>query len=110
MTGKPLGPGLLAAYGAPAAAFAIRLLPPYVFLPGFYTQTLGLPLDWIGYIIILSRVFDAFTDPLIGYMSDLIYVCAPAPLQAGAARGLAEFGPGYYAALCREFVDKREWI
>lgn len=62
--------GVLAAYGAPAIAFAILLLPPYVFLPGFYTQTLGLPLDWIGYIIILSRVFDAFTDPLIGYMSD----------------------------------------
>ncbi len=62
--------GVLAAYGAPAVAFAILLLPPYVFLPGFYTQTLGLPLDWIGYIIILSRVFDAFTDPLIGYSSD----------------------------------------
>lgn len=62
--------GVLAAYGAPAAAFAILLLPPYVFLPGFYTQTLGLPLDWIGYIIILSRVFDAFIDPVIGHLSD----------------------------------------
>ncbi|NOT41693.1 MAG: MFS transporter [Alphaproteobacteria bacterium] len=62
--------GVLAAYGAPAVAFAILLLPPYVFLPGFYAQTLGLPLDWIGYIIILSRLFDAFTDPVIGYLSD----------------------------------------
>ncbi len=62
--------GVLAAYGAPAAAFAILLLPPYVFLPGFYTQTLGLPLDWIGYIIILSRVFDAVIDPCVGYLSD----------------------------------------
>jgi glycoside/pentoside/hexuronide:cation symporter, GPH family len=70
MTGTPLRAGVLAAYGAPAVAFAILLLPPYVFLPGFYTQTLGLPLDWIGYIIILSRVFDAFTDPMIGYLSD----------------------------------------
>ncbi len=70
MTGERLKVGVLAAYGAPAVAFAILLLPPYVFLPGFYTQTLGLPLDWIGYVIILSRVFDAFTDPVIGYMSD----------------------------------------
>lgn len=61
---------VLAAYGAPAVAFAILLLPPYVFLPGFYTQTLGLPLDWVGYIIILSRVFDAIIDPVIGYLSD----------------------------------------
>ena len=67
---KRLNAFVLAAYGAPAIAFAILLLPPYVFLPAFYTQTLGLPLDWIGYIIILSRVFDAFTDPLIGAMSD----------------------------------------
>jgi Na+/melibiose symporter-like transporter len=60
----------LVAYGAPAAALAILLLPPYVFLPAFYTQTLGLPLAWVGYVVILSRIFDAFTDPLIGYLSD----------------------------------------
>ena len=47
---------------------------------------------------------------MIGYMSDLIYVCAPAPLQAGVARGLVELGADYYAGLCREFVGKREKI
>jgi aminotransferase len=47
---------------------------------------------------------------MIGYMSDLIYVCAPAPLQAGVARGLAELGDDYYAGLCHEFVHKRELI
>ncbi len=62
--------GMLAAYGAPAVALAMLLLPPYVFLPAFYTQTLGLPLDLIGYIIVLARVFDAFTDPIIGFLSD----------------------------------------
>ena len=60
----------LAAYGAPALAFSILLLPPYVFIPSFYTQDLGLPLDWVGYIIVLSRVFDAISDPLIGHFSD----------------------------------------
>ncbi len=62
---------ILAAYGAPAIALAILLLPPYVFIPAFYTQTLGLPLAWVGYIIVLSRVFDAVIDPLIGRYSDL---------------------------------------
>ncbi len=61
---------MLAAYGAPAVAMAIMLLPTYVFIPAFYTQILGLPLDLVGYIIIGSRVFDAATDPLIGHWSD----------------------------------------
>ena len=47
---------------------------------------------------------------MIGYMSDLVYVCAPAPLQAGVARGLVELGDDYYADLCQEFVRKREVI
>ncbi len=70
MNTERLKAGVLAAYGAPAAALAILLLPPYVFLPAFYAQTLGLPLDWLGYIIILARVFDAFTDPVMGFLSD----------------------------------------
>lgn len=61
---------VLAAYAAPATGLAILLLPPYVFLPAFYAQTMGLPLDWIGYIIVLGRVFDAFTDPIMGFVSD----------------------------------------
>jgi Na+/melibiose symporter-like transporter len=61
---------VLAAYAGPAMGLAILLLPPYVFLPAFYAQTMGLPLDWIGYIIILARVFDAFTDPIMGFVSD----------------------------------------
>jgi glycoside/pentoside/hexuronide:cation symporter, GPH family len=69
-TQRPLASLKLAAYGAPAIALAIMLLPTYVFIPAFYTQSLGLPLDWVGYIIIASRVFDAATDPLIGHWSD----------------------------------------
>jgi Na+/melibiose symporter-like transporter len=60
----------LVAYGAPAIALAMLLLPPYVFLPAFYTQTLGLSLGGVGAVIILSRVFDAVIDPLIGHLSD----------------------------------------
>lgn len=47
---------------------------------------------------------------MIGYMSDLIYVCAPAPLQAGVAAGLVELREQYYADLRQEFVRKRELV
>ena len=70
MTHRRLPARVLAAYAAPATGLAILLLPPYVFLPAFYAQTMGLPLDWIGYIIVLARVFDAFTDPVVGFVSD----------------------------------------
>ena len=47
---------------------------------------------------------------MIGYMSDLVYVCAPAPLQLGVAKGLAELGPEYYSDLCATYAVKRDKI
>ncbi len=47
---------------------------------------------------------------MIGHMSDLIYVCAPAPLQAGVAKGLVALGEGYYKGIRDEFVKKRAMI
>lgn len=43
----------------------------------------------------------------IGYMNDLIYVCAPAPLQYGVAMGLAQLEPSFYTALNQEYSRKR---
>jgi aminotransferase len=47
---------------------------------------------------------------MIGYMSDLVYVCAPAPLQEGVARGMDALGPEYYQALAHEYVGKRDKV
>ncbi len=44
----------------------------------------------------------------IGYFSDLVYVCAPAPLQMGAARGLNELPPEYYRDMARGYQRKRD--
>lgn len=44
----------------------------------------------------------------IGYFNDLVYVCAPAPLQMGVAAGLDQLGPDYYAQLTAAFSRKRE--
>ena len=58
------------AYGLPAFAFAMLLLPPYVLLPVFYSQNMGLPLHLVGYVVVACRVLDAVTDPIIGFLSD----------------------------------------
>lgn len=47
---------------------------------------------------------------MIGYMSDLIYVCAPAPLQAGVASGLMELPSAYYEGLRAEYASKRALV
>jgi aminotransferase len=46
----------------------------------------------------------------IGQAHDLVYVCAPAPLQIGVARGLDSLGPGFYEDLRREYARKREQL
>ncbi len=51
---------------------------------------------------------DAAYAKSIGYFNDLIYVCAPAPLQMGAAAGLNALGPDYYAGIGRELEAKRD--
>jgi aminotransferase len=47
---------------------------------------------------------------MVGYISDLIYVCAPAPLQIGVARGVNLLPKDYYSKLCDTYKDKREQI
>jgi aminotransferase len=57
----------------------------------------------IGYLFCDARWAQA-----IGYFNDLVYVCAPAPLQAGVARGLQELGEGYYYHLSSAYQAKRD--
>ena len=59
----------------------------------------------VGYCICDARWAQA-----IGYFNDLVYVCAPAPLQMGVAQGLQELPIDYYEHLAREYVNKRDRI
>lgn len=59
----------------------------------------------IGYCIC-----DARWSQAIGYFNDLVYVCAPAPLQMGVARGLLELEPDYYEKISEEYRGKRDMI
>ena len=46
----------------------------------------------------------------IGYMNDLVYVCAPSPLQYGVAMGLAQLKPSFYRDISLEYASKRNKI
>lgn len=48
--------------------------------------------------------------PSIGYFHDLAYVCAPSPLQYGAAAGLLSLPDDFYLGLQSEFAEKRDQL
>ena len=48
--------------------------------------------------------------PAIGYFHDLLYVCAPSPLQHGAAAGLLDLPQSFYDGLRTEYQAKRDTI
>ncbi len=45
-------------------------IPVYVYIPKFYTDVVGINVVLLGYILFSVRIFDAVTDPVIGYVSD----------------------------------------
>lgn len=46
----------------------------------------------------------------IGYMNDLIYVCAPSPLQYGVAMGLSQLDASYYQDISFDYAKKRDRV
>ena len=58
------------AYGFPALPLASLFFSIYVLLGEFYFENYGLSLYVIGLIFIIVRLFDAFSDPIMGYISD----------------------------------------
>ena len=70
-----------------------------------YSKTFSITGWRIGY-----SVSHAKWAQMIGYLNDLIYVCAPAPLQMGVAKGILELKPEYYNELCDLYSKKRDNI
>ena len=59
----------------------------------------------IGWLAAPGALAEAFA-----HLHDLVYVCAPAPLQLGCARGLERLDPEYYAAIGVEYQRKRDQL
>jgi aminotransferase len=70
-----------------------------------YSKTFSITGWRVGY-----SVSDARWAHMIGYMNDLVYVCAPAPLQSGVAAGINELNGDFYRALAAEYARKRNRI
>lgn len=57
-------------YALPALALAMLGLPLYIYLPTFYASDVGLGVFGVGAVLLLARLLDMISDPLIGYLSD----------------------------------------
>ena len=81
-------------------------------LPGMKERTITVSGSSKTYSVTGWRIGYAICDArwarAIGYFNDLVYVCAPAPLQAGVARGMRELGDAYYRNLAIEYQVKRD--
>jgi len=70
-----------------------------------YSKTFSITGWRIGYCVCPAELTET-----IGHMNDLVYVCAPTPLQMGVAAGIRELPDSFYADLCDQFHRKRERI
>ena len=70
---KKLSAGKKLAYSAPAFALAVVGIPVYIYIPKFYTDVVGVHISALGMILLIVRLFDAFTDPVIGLFSDRLH-------------------------------------
>ncbi len=61
----------ITAYASPAYIAGAILFPTIAVIPAFYAKHAGISLAIIGTILTVGRLFDAITDPLIGYLSDI---------------------------------------
>jgi aminotransferase len=70
---------------------------------GGYSKTFSITGWRIGYTVAERQWAQA-----IGAMNDLLYVCAPTPLQAGVAVGIQELPDLFYRDLARDYQGKRD--
>jgi aminotransferase len=72
---------------------------------GGYSKTYSITGWRIGYAACAAKWAER-----IGHLNDLVYVCAPAPLQYGVAKGIDTLRPEFYRAMRQTYARKREMI
>lgn len=70
---------------------------------GGYSKTFSITGWRIGYSVAAARWAQA-----IGAMNDLLYVCAPTPLQVGVAAGIQELPDSFYRDQASDYQRKRD--
>jgi len=83
-------------------------------LPGMFKRTITISglsktfsiTGWrVGYLAASSEWIST-----IGYFHDLVYICAPGPLQYGAAAGVVGLPATFYSEIAREHQQKRDQL
>lgn len=70
-----------------------------------YSKTFSITGWRIGYSIAPEKYAE-----LIGIASDLVYVCAPAPLQYAVAKAIQNLSDNFYSELRDSFIQKRDIV
>jgi len=70
-----------------------------------YSKTFSITGWRVGYTIC-----DRKWAQSIAYFHDLVYVCAPAPLQIGVAEGIRQLPESFYGQIAKEYVQKRDLL
>jgi glycoside/pentoside/hexuronide:cation symporter, GPH family len=70
LTEKSLAAPKIWLYGSIGLPLALLGYPLGIWLPRAYTTYVGVPTAWVGLIITVAAVFDAVTDPAVGFLSD----------------------------------------
>lgn len=65
-----LSQGKIIAYSLPSIPMAAVGLPLLVHIPPFYVSQMGLSLELVGFLFMIARFWDVFTDPVLGILSD----------------------------------------
>jgi Na+/melibiose symporter-like transporter len=66
----PLSVGVKSAYGFGSVAYGVNNVGFDYFLLLFYSQVVGLDARLVGVAVIVALIFDALSDPIVGYWSD----------------------------------------
>ncbi len=61
----------IAAYGSLAFPLAAAFIALQVFIPTFYAESTSLSLTSVGIVLLVARLCDTITDPIVGYLSDI---------------------------------------
>ena len=60
----------LFSYGFLGVSLGFIGLPLYVYFPKYYSESFGISLVSLSFILFISRAIDVILDPFIGWLSD----------------------------------------
>ena len=70
MSAKPLKNSTLFFYGLADMPVMLATFPMLLYMNKFYASDVGIDLVDLGLVLLLARIVDLVTDPLVGYLSD----------------------------------------